>query len=247
MKYEVQQMNRTAASLNEPKGRREPNKTIYTLDQFIFKQDIIPIFYEENIIDVRMREMICLFYSIKDGAYKILMYTPTSPHEYKTTLAVLEKYTYTINRGTDFTKLADSLQNLSDFMRQHLFLFNIMFKNRKYIAQTIKLLYKHFNANKNNKNNKKATINGFSVNIAKANIFTDLFPRRDIYGKYQNDTPEILLYTDHEIISFGNINFVYTANSIIEQKSIISRIKIFINRTKQKIFVARFARAGYNL
>lgn len=230
--------------VDELRERRNRDNFIYTLDTFILKKDIIPIFYEENIIGLRMREMICLFYDLNDGKHKLLMYTPTSPYQQNTTLKGLEKYTYSINKGTDFNELSVSLPNLSDFMRQHLFLFNEMFKNRKYIAETIKLLYKHFNKCKNNKS---VTVNRFSVNIAESNISTNLVPLRDIYGKYKKATAQILLYTDYEIISFGNINFVHTANYIIQQKSIINRIKNFISRSKQKIAGAIAAKTGYSV
>lgn len=229
---------------DELRERRNRDNVIYTLDTFILKKDIIPIFYEENIMGLRMREMICLFYDLNDGRHKILMYTPTSPYQQDTTLKGLEKYTYIINEGTDFIALSSSLEDLSIFMRQHLLLFNEMFKNRKYIAETIRLLYKHFNEYKNNKS---GIVNRFSVNIAESNISTNLVPLRDIYGKYKKATAQVLLYTDYEIISFDNINFVYTANYIIKQKSIVNRIKNFIHRSKQKIAAAIAAKTVYSI
>lgn len=228
----AERMNKNTAWVDELRERRNQDNFIYTLDTFILKKDIIPIFYEENIMGLRMREMICLFYDLNDFTYKILMYTPTSKYTQNTTLNLLKKYTYTINKGTDFKELSVSLPNLSDFMRQHLFLFDLLFNSKKYIKETIQLLYKHFNKNKNNK---IATMNNFSVNIAESNISTNLFPRRDIYGKYKTITAQVLLYKDYGIISFGNINFVYTANYIIKQKSIVNRIKKFISRSKQQI------------
>lgn len=207
----------------------------YALDKFISRSDIIPIFYEENIVELNAREMFCFFYDLKESKYKVFMYTPQSSK--KTIIddeETLDQYIHIVNKGTDFKRLHFLIHDLSVFMRQHLFLFNEMFGGRTYIRETVKRLYKHFYKRRTCK---PTLINGCLASVAYADKFTDLYPYRDIYGKYEPEKIKLVLYSQYKIIAFGDINFVYTAKLLLEKRSLVYKIKQAFRKIKQKLHI----------